>query len=99
MWGCHDWRAGPVPRHRAKTAREVPLSEWDTRGEQRSSRFNLLTYLDGTSDDFFADAWKVMNGEQHRQRCEEQFAPVLHLRQGDNADSAQNSAAHKVRGG
>jgi hypothetical protein len=40
-----------------------------------------------------------MNGEKRRQRREEQFAAVFHFRQCDDADSAQNSAANKVRRG
>src|ERR1700690_2383728 len=40
---------------------------------------------------------ELMNGEERWQRREKQFAPVLHLRQCDDADGPQNSAAHKVR--
>ena len=29
---------------------------------------------------------ELMNGEENRQRCEKQFTPVLHLRQGDHAN-------------
>jgi hypothetical protein len=40
-----------------------------------------------------------MNGEERGQRGEKQFAAVLNLCQGDDADSAQNSAPNKVRCG
>ena len=42
---------------------------------------------------------ELMNGEKYRQRREEQFAAVFHLRQGNDADSTENSAANKVRRG
>ena len=42
---------------------------------------------------------KLMNCEWHGKRCEKQFAPVLHLGQGDDADGTQNSAAYEIRGG
>ena len=40
---------------------------------------------------------ELMNGEERRERCEEEFTPVLHSGQCYNPDRSQHPAASKVR--